>query len=387
LNITNHNKIIKMMRYNIFLIAALVLGLFACSSADELNTSVTSVALNNSTLTLVINEYETLTATVFPESALNKNVTWRSDDTEIATVDNNGRVTAVSAGTATITVQTVDGRRTATSRVTVRSTPVPPVAVTGVTLNRASVSLIVGAPASGGRIALTATVAPATATNQRVTWTSSNPGVATVSLINNIWQITAVSLGTATITVTTEDGNRTANSTISVVDGVWIGNAIWARSNVNTPRTFAANPEDAGMFFQWNRNTGWTASGDITSWNNSIPTGASWRTVNSPCPTGWRIPTDGELNAVRTARSTWATVNNVSGRRVSGGNNDSIFLPAAGWRSGSNGTLNNAGTVGAYWNSVQSSDENARGLRFDSSNTIQLVDSRANGNSVRCVAN
>jgi len=81
--------------------------------------AVTGVTLNKTTLALTAGGTETLTATLAPETVTNKNVTWSSSDVNIATVDNAGKVTAVAAGTATITVTTVDGSKTATCAVTV----------------------------------------------------------------------------------------------------------------------------------------------------------------------------------------------------------------------------------------------------------------------------
>ena len=83
------------------------------------NIPVTGVKLNKETLELFTDGSETLTATVEPGNATNKNVTWSSSDETIATVDNNGTVTAVGAGEATITVTTEDGTFTATCKVTV----------------------------------------------------------------------------------------------------------------------------------------------------------------------------------------------------------------------------------------------------------------------------
>ena len=86
---------------------------------------VTSVALNKSELSLYTGQSEILTATVQPEDATNKNVTWSSDKPEVATVE-NGKVTAKAAGTATITVTTEDGKKTATCTVTVTRPYIPP---------------------------------------------------------------------------------------------------------------------------------------------------------------------------------------------------------------------------------------------------------------------
>ena len=80
---------------------------------------VTGVTLNKTSTSLYVGDTETLTPTITPDNATNKNLTWSSDDTSVATVDASGLVTAVSAGTATITVTTEDGAKTATCTVTV----------------------------------------------------------------------------------------------------------------------------------------------------------------------------------------------------------------------------------------------------------------------------
>ncbi len=171
--------------------------------------AVTGVTLNKTTTSLTIGQTETLTATVAPANATDQTVTWSSSNTAVATVA-NGVVTAVAAGTANITVTTTDGSKTATCAVTVTTGTTPPpatVAVTGVTLNKTTTSLTVGQTET-----LTATVAPANATDQTVTWSSSNTAVATVA--NGV--VTAVAAGTANITVTTTDGNKTATCAVTV---------------------------------------------------------------------------------------------------------------------------------------------------------------------------
>ena len=96
---------------------------------------VTEVTLDKTELTLTEGETETLTATVKPDNADNRKVTWSSDKTEVATVGGDGRVTAVKAGEAVVTVTTEDGGRTATCKVTVKAKTV---SVTEVTLTRRS---------------------------------------------------------------------------------------------------------------------------------------------------------------------------------------------------------------------------------------------------------
>ena len=89
------------------------------------NIPVNGVTLNPTLLSLFTGGSETLTATVEPSNATNKNVTWSSDKPEVATVE-NGKVTAKAAGTATITVTTEDGKKTATCTVTVEKPYTPP---------------------------------------------------------------------------------------------------------------------------------------------------------------------------------------------------------------------------------------------------------------------
>jgi uncharacterized protein YjdB len=164
---------------------------------------VASVKLNKSSLTLTAKgKTGTLTATVAPSTA-NKNVEWTSSNPAVATVDAKGVVTPIAPGTATITVITVDGNKISTCLVTVK-----PVPVTGVSLDKKTLDLI----ADGSTGSLTATVKPTTATNKEVTWSSSNPSVATVN--NGV--VTPVAAGTAVITVTTADGSKTATCKVTV---------------------------------------------------------------------------------------------------------------------------------------------------------------------------
>ncbi|MGI6605705.1 MAG: Ig-like domain-containing protein [Peptococcia bacterium] len=92
---------------------------------------VTGVSLNKETVTLAVGEEETLTATVSPAEASNQNVSWESSETDVATVDDNGVITAVGVGTATITVTTEDGNKTDTCGVTVNPAPIDDFTYTG----------------------------------------------------------------------------------------------------------------------------------------------------------------------------------------------------------------------------------------------------------------
>ena len=167
--------------------------------------NVMEVTLDRTELTLTEGETETLTATVKPDNADNRKVTWSSDKTEIATVGGAGRVTAVKAGEAVITVTTEDGGKTAACKVTVKAKAV---SVTEVTLDKTELTLTEGETET-----LTATVKPDNADNKKVTWSSDKTEIATV---DGAGRVTAVKAGVAVVTVTTEDGGKTATCKVTV---------------------------------------------------------------------------------------------------------------------------------------------------------------------------
>ena len=175
------------------------------TGSGQISVSVAGVSLDKTEIVLVEGSSEKLTATVEPTNATNKNVTWSSDHEAIATVDQNGTVTARRGGQATITVTTADGSKTATCTVRVRIQIGEPVQSVG--LNKTELALEVGKTGT-----LEAKVEPSDATNKNVTWSSSNSEVATVD--NGV--VTAVSAGEAIITVTTEDGAKTATCKVTV---------------------------------------------------------------------------------------------------------------------------------------------------------------------------
>lgn len=175
------------------------------TGSGQISVSVAGVSLDKTEIVLVEDSSEKLTATVEPTNATNKNVTWSSDHEAVATVDQNGTVTARNGGQAIITVTTADGSKTATCTVNVRVHIGVPVQSVG--LNKTELALEVGKTGT-----LEAKVEPSDATNKNVTWSSSNPEVATVD--NGV--VTAVSAGEAIITVTTEDGGKTATCKVTV---------------------------------------------------------------------------------------------------------------------------------------------------------------------------
>ena len=173
-------------------------------TVTKADVAVESVTLDKTSLDLKTGDNTTLTATVNPESATNKDVTWISDKPEIAAVE-GGTVTAKAEGTATITVTTIDGGKIATCKVTVTPKTVP---VSGIQVQGAA-SIYVGDTTK-----LTATITPDGASNKAVTWDSQNKGIATVDQQGNV---KALKAGTATITATAQDGSGISGSCVVTV--------------------------------------------------------------------------------------------------------------------------------------------------------------------------
>lgn len=158
--------------------------------------AVTGVKLSAASMTLREGDKGTLTATVEPANATNKNVEWWTSDLDVVSVTStsggsNGYVEARGAGKATVTVKTEDGEFSASCEITVEKKEVP---VTGIALEQSSLLLPVG-----NTYALKAHVQPSNATDQDIKWGSSNGGVATV---DQTGKVTAVAAGTVDILAT-----------------------------------------------------------------------------------------------------------------------------------------------------------------------------------------
>lgn len=203
--------------------------------------AVTGVSLNKQTLSLVEGDSETLTATVIPSNATNKAVSWKSSDASVASVDNSGKVTAVKAGSATITVTTTDGSKTATCSVTVTAKTIE---VNDVGLDKSEMEMV-----AGNSYQFTVTLKPDNASDKTLSWSSSDENVATV---DNSGKVTAISEGKVTITVKTSNPAQSASCDITVkaasipVTGVNINSWI---INIGVNETaaiaYTIQPEDA----------------------------------------------------------------------------------------------------------------------------------------------
>jgi uncharacterized protein YjdB len=203
---------------------------------------ITGLALDKTTLNLTKGDTGTLTPSFTPADTTQTGITWTSSNTAIATVS-GGTVTAVGGGTATITAtSTADSTKTAA--VTVNVT----VPLTGISLSPAAFEV-----GTGRTCALTVSYDPADTTQTGITWTSSNPAVATVS----DGTVTALAVGTATITATsTVDSTKTAQATATVFQTIPITGLTLDATPINltkgdtrklTPSLAPVNTTDTGI--------------------------------------------------------------------------------------------------------------------------------------------
>ena len=204
----------------------------------------TAISLNKTSLNLDVGNNEKLVATVSPEDATDKKVTWESSNNSVAKVTSDGTVSAVSKGTATITAKTSNGK-TATCDVTVKQP------ITSITLNKKSLEL-----ERGEKSKVTATILPSNADGDKtVKWSSNKTSIATVSSDGTI---TAVAKGNATITATTSNG-KTATCSVTVgvpLKSISFENGVKEKTlnkgeNFNLKVTYNPEDTDASKTITW----------------------------------------------------------------------------------------------------------------------------------------
>lgn len=171
------------------------------------NVDVTSVVIDPTSLYMVVGETSSLKVTVLPSDASDRTVTFESKNTDVVTVDEEGKVTAQGAGNTLITVVS-NSDRTKKAMCTVTVTE-PVVAVTGVEVEPGEATILIGET-----VALTATVEPYDAADKSVTWSSGNTGIAKVSPTG---AVTGVKEGKVQITAKTKDGGFTDSCTVTVL--------------------------------------------------------------------------------------------------------------------------------------------------------------------------
>lgn len=172
----------------------------------EVIVPVQGISLNTKQITMVGTEAQTLVATITPEDATNKNIIWKSNNSAVAKVNQNGVLIGLGKGKTKIKATTEDGGFVAECEVTVPEALV--VSVQDVELKQKTLSIQVGE-----KVALDAVITPTDATDKDLVWTSSNKLAATV---NTLGKVTGLAEGTTTITVTTVDGGQTDTCKVTV---------------------------------------------------------------------------------------------------------------------------------------------------------------------------
>ena len=258
-------------------------------------------------------------------------------------------VTFSDVSASSVTITTTDSW-VQIDEVTVNYTSIVP--VSGVTLSQSEAVLTVG-----GTQTLTATVAPANATNKSVTWTTSNPSVATVA--NGV--VTAVGVGSATITATTTNGAKTASCAVTVANPIAAASAdgtIGAFTDANGQTrlgivaTLGGKKYAIGMSNETDISGLSGAStgkvGSITYYNNADARAKFANNQNEYTAANvWRLPTADEFSALVALGGTWdGTAGHEGYTWTIGGN--TLFLPISGY--------NDSGAIvasdwGYYWSS------------------------------------
>jgi hypothetical protein len=209
------NRIITDLKYFALalLVGATATGLQSCSETENAAVAVTGIVIDRDAAVMLPGNTLTLAAEVFPAHATNKEVVWTSDNASVASVSADGVVTAVAAGVANIAATSADNpERAKTCVVTVVQSP-------QVSLDKNTLQIPVGETR-----ALVVTVLPENAP-QDVVWASDNNAVVTV---DNSGNVTAVALGTATVSVASAvDASSRATCTVSVIESVPSPTAMW----------------------------------------------------------------------------------------------------------------------------------------------------------------
>ena len=342
-----------------------------CVKDDSEVIPVTSIALDKSSLSLEVDERVVLTATITPFNANHKSAYWWSDDESIATVDQNGNVTAVSAGTTIITVMAGMQMATCTVAVSAPATPQEGDYIDEYGINH------------GQGVKIGETV-----------WAPVNCGYHAEDFkYGKLYQWGRKYGQGYDGYLYDQDGNTSGKYSDNILPAIYTGPVgdTTGQSKDNENRFYTGS---AGLI-------DWSSTHDAELWNAGTEDDPK-KTENDPCPDGWRVPTYVELYALSQNNAIWCKdASEQIGMLfdVADASADSdvsqIFLPSAGSRSGDGGGASYRGLRGYYWSSkpyIYSPGPyyivtyyDAINLYFTSSDVSMRHSVRANGYSVRCV--
>ena len=407
---------------------------------NEAIINVTGITLSQASASVNAGSSLSLTATITPDNATEKSVTWSSSNTSIATVDSDGQVTAVAAGTATITATTVDGGFTATCTVTVLNAIDVKYYSCKVYSDHTDIKVYAGnridSSTGYGVSTLMKNWASATAvisgTSYSLAATDGDSSIASGGYGSYYWtwafknetvRAALLNASNTPVTIIMTDvfgGDYTLNYVENQSSTEWIypyayvvpevidlGLSVkWASFNLG-----ATAPEEYGDYYAWGetgpkRNFNWSVYQWCNGTYNSLTkynTNNSYGAVDNKTVLdleddaahiilegSWRMPTDAEwTELIENCTWTWTTINGVYGRKVtsnkSGYTDRWIFLPAAGYRNGT--SLYDVRSWGYYWASSLDTDspDLSWHAKFNSGDLYKVHQLRCLGKSIRPV--
>ena len=262
--------------------------------------AATGVALDPASVDLYNNNTYKFNVVTTPADANNYTLNWESSNENVATVAQDGTVTVVGEGTATITVTLNDQLEGGVYTATATVNGLGNMAVTGISVDPTVIDTYVGA----APVEITAVVEPANASNKNIIWTSSDENVATVD--NGV--VTGVGAGTATITATTEDGGFTATATVNVVT---IDDALNAEGNNLSYQNDPTNP-----WIMDDSDGRVSAVSNIQGQSNGASTISTTveMTAGQPMTFDWKVNSENNYDWL-TFKVNGAQVNRISGTR------------------------------------------------------------------------
>ena len=307
---------------------------------------VSSVKINLSSLELTQGEVVSLTVTVEPANATDKTVVWRSDDSDVASVDQEGNVTAVSQGNTVITAEC--GDMSATCVVTVFPAELHYVDEYGIDHGP---GILISTYSYGD-----------------IVWAPVNCGYhATDYKYGKLYQW----------------GRKYGQG----YDGSDAIAPVIAEGGVTLAE--GQDPDNANTYFKGAGND-WLGESDDKLWNSGTED-APIKTENDPCPDGWRVPTYNELKSIQSRKSSWTTNDEGQNGYWFTDSNDpsqTFFMPAAGLISGASwkaGKPDDRGSDGYYWSSKPYNNGAANMQSISKYSVSGSSSYRCYGYSVRCV--